>query len=98
LQLVYRPHGVIAVQKLMQIISFYVRYGGRRLHGLPYGAGTGPIWLDKVRCVGDETSIANCTHRGWGVNYCRYHVYDASVMCDINGNFTNTDRFQALGA
>jgi len=33
-----------------------------------YGAGNGTIWLDELQCNGRETSIAECSHRGWGNN------------------------------
>ena len=31
-----------------------------------YGAGSGTIWLQYVRCNGTETSIADCGHHSWG--------------------------------
>ena len=45
-----------------------------------FGAGRGKIWLDDVNCQGDEISIVDCGHRGWGINNCG-HSEDASVVC-----------------
>ena len=45
-----------------------------------FGAGSGQIWLDNVRCSGSESSIENCRHRGWGIENCG-HGEDASVIC-----------------
>jgi len=45
-----------------------------------FGAGSGQIWLDDVECSGSESSIADCPHRGWGVENCGHHE-DASVSC-----------------
>jgi len=55
------------------------RYRGTVI-GNRYGSGTGYILLDNVNCVGNETSIADCPHRGWGVHSC-YHSEDVSVSC-----------------
>lgn len=39
-----------------------------------------PIWLDSVKCRGDESTIAACRHDGWRQHDC-YHSEDASVVC-----------------
>ena len=46
-----------------------------------YGSGTGSIWLDDVRCHGNETSIFFCQTRPVGVSNCR-HSKDVGVECE----------------
>ena len=45
-----------------------------------FGAGSGQIWLDDVKCQGNEPSIVYCRHNGWGIHNCG-HYSDASVVC-----------------
>lgn len=45
-----------------------------------YGQGSGPIWLDDVKCEGTEAKIQDCQHDAWGVNNCD-HTEDASINC-----------------
>lgn len=49
-------------------------------HGAKYGHGSDPIWLDDVGCKGEEASLFNCSHAGWGIENCS-HGEDASVVC-----------------
>lgn len=49
-------------------------------HGAKYGQGSDPIWLDDVGCKGEEASLFNCSHAGWGIENCN-HGEDASVVC-----------------
>ena len=44
------------------------------------GQNTGQIRLNGVNCEGNETSISECKHLGWGALDCRYYT-DATVMC-----------------
>ncbi|XP_019208014.1 deleted in malignant brain tumors 1 protein [Oreochromis niloticus] len=45
-----------------------------------FGAGTGHTWLDNVTCSGNESSLTECQHSGWGTNNCG-HDQDAGVIC-----------------
>jgi len=54
-------------------------------HGAFYGQGSGQIWLDNLNCIGNEWTIGNCSHLGWGFHDCS-HSEDASVRCSA-GNF-----------
>ena len=58
-------------------------YGSAR-----YGQGTGPILLDDIDCLGNETSLFSCRHSGVGNHNCN-HTKDASVLCKGVGGKNN---------
>ncbi|NXG38244.1 C163A protein, partial [Dromaius novaehollandiae] len=50
------------------------------LNRAPFGEGSGPTWLYRVDCRGDESALWNCSHPGWGVFTCP-HYFDTGVIC-----------------
>ena len=50
-------------------------YGSAR-----YGQGTGPIWLSRLSCFGNESSLTDCAQSNVGTKNCT-HSDDASVVC-----------------
>ncbi|VDH95200.1 Hypothetical predicted protein [Mytilus galloprovincialis] len=42
--------------------------------------GTGRIWLDDLRCYGNELTLADCSHSDWGVTNCQ-HGEDVGIKC-----------------
>ena len=64
-----------------RVVCYMLGYGrAGTFIGNRYGAGSGQIWLDEVRCSGMETSIAGCQHNRWGRHDCS-HSEDVSVSC-----------------
>ncbi|XP_066843086.1 antigen WC1.1-like isoform X2 [Anser cygnoides] len=45
-----------------------------------FGQGSGPIWMEEVKCNGMETALSNCSYIRREVSYCN-HRWDAGVTC-----------------
>ena len=56
--------------------SWVRAYGSAR-----YGQGAGPVWLSRLSCVGNESSLTECSQFSVGIKNCS-HSDDASVYCN----------------
>ena len=60
------------------------------LHHAAFGKGKGMIWLDEVKCTGNERSITDCMHK---VGAGHQHDQDASVVCSPRGTRNTNSPF-----
>ncbi|XP_059216986.1 uncharacterized protein LOC106092183 isoform X3 [Stomoxys calcitrans] len=72
-------------------------YGRAQLVKNIYGPGTGPIWLDQVSCLGNETTLDQCNHWTWGENNCQ-HTEDVGLRCTAGPKPAPTTRPLTLSA
>ncbi|KAI8496794.1 scavenger receptor [Branchiostoma belcheri] len=50
-----------------------------------FGPGRGPIYMDNLRCNGDENSLFNCSYPGWMINDLNCsHDQAAGVECTVD--------------
>ena len=53
-----------------------------------YGPGSGPVFLNDMKCLGSEDYLVNCSRKAFGdisLN-CKAHLHDASVLCKTGKN------------
>ena len=68
------------------VYNFYISYIKTYSGGVTvaFGAGSGPILLDNIKCVGTEDQLQECAHNGWGIHDCD-HSEDVGCACDPPG-------------
>ena len=54
---------------------------GTAIGSAGFGQGSGPIWLDDIKCIGNETTLAICDHLGFSITRSCSHSKDAGVKC-----------------
>ena len=48
---------------------------------LTFDSGSGPIWIDRIQCTGQERSLRDCTSSEWRPSYNCKHLEDVSIEC-----------------
>lgn len=72
----------------------YCRYAGRVSSnsylwtGWQSGVDAPAMLLSDVECVGNERSIADCDHNGWGFADCHF-IEAVSIKCDLYAQYGN---------
>ncbi|XP_064596274.1 deleted in malignant brain tumors 1 protein-like [Liolophura sinensis] len=61
---------------------------GNKVPRSRFGTGSGPIWMDNVQCLGNETNISQCLRGNWRSTPCT-HENDIGLYC-YNTPFTGS--------
>ena len=54
---------------------------GSTYYGANFSQASGPIWLDSVQCIGNESTLSSCGHLGFNVTRSCRHSEDVGVRC-----------------
>ena len=52
--------------------------------GAPHSPRQGLVWLTDLNCTGEESSISDCPHPGWGSRAAHASESTAGVQCYTN--------------
>ena len=65
------------------VVCHQLGYNGA-LYIESYGAGTGPVYLTNIQCIGNESTLLDCPSDGWNMvtDDCLDHSLDAGVVCN----------------
>ena len=76
----------------MFIVHMYItmlfHVGATSFSGAHFGKGVGPIHLDAVSCIGNESALVQCNYNR--INQCT-HSNDAGARCSPPGIWTRTN-------
>lgn len=64
------------------VVCHMLGYGGASAHSqnITLEQENGTEWLSGVQCIGNESSLAQCAHAGWGKHTCNI-TQAAGVTC-----------------
>jgi len=69
-------------QNLAKVVCRIKGFADGKLMTKPgFEAGTGRIWLNNVACIGNEISLCDCPHKGWGATKRCNHYEDVGITC-----------------
>lgn len=70
-----------------EVVCQSLGYGGASAYSVNLtivNQANNTVWLSGVRCIGNETSLSECAHDGWGENSCAENGA-AGVTCFDQG-------------